>query len=213
MEKTVQFGNELIHCFRSFKGRLCAIQVFHNVLHLVSVCTGGTGDPDGWSPDLEQRHSHRLPLQDSEPGVCDKKSRLQFVWAPANLSSSSHFSLSLSLSLFHHKNSRLQFAWAPTNLSLSLPLTFLHPMYLYLYHPPYVYLYPPSLPSLPSLPPSLPSFSPPKADILVVAIRQPQLVKCQWIKPGAIVIDVGINSIPGQIYTIPYTHFYCVTLT
>ncbi|CAI8038144.1 C-1-tetrahydrofolate synthase, cytoplasmic, partial [Geodia barretti] len=37
-----------------------------------------------------------------------------------------------------------------------------------------------------------------RADILVVAIRQPQLVKGQWIKPGAIVIDVGINSIPDS---------------
>ena len=42
-----------------------------------------------------------------------------------------------------------------------------------------------------------------KADILVVAIRQPQLVKSQWIKPGAIVIDVGINTIPGQLLGHP----------
>ncbi|CAB0035950.1 unnamed protein product [Trichogramma brassicae] len=34
------------------------------------------------------------------------------------------------------------------------------------------------------------------ADILVVAIGQPELVKGSWIKPGAVVIDCGINSIP-----------------
>ncbi|XP_043258125.1 C-1-tetrahydrofolate synthase, cytoplasmic [Colletes gigas] len=34
-----------------------------------------------------------------------------------------------------------------------------------------------------------------QADILVVAIGQPRMVKGNWIKPGAIVIDCGINSI------------------
>lgn len=36
-----------------------------------------------------------------------------------------------------------------------------------------------------------------QADILVVAARQPRMVKKEWVKPGAVVIDVGINSIPG----------------
>ncbi|KAL3285658.1 hypothetical protein HHI36_000190 [Cryptolaemus montrouzieri] len=35
-----------------------------------------------------------------------------------------------------------------------------------------------------------------KADILVVAIGQAELVKGDWIKPGAVVIDCGINAIP-----------------
>ncbi|ESP00125.1 hypothetical protein LOTGIDRAFT_201055 [Lottia gigantea] len=35
-----------------------------------------------------------------------------------------------------------------------------------------------------------------QADILVVAIGKPQFVKGDWIKPGAVVIDCGINSIP-----------------
>ncbi len=35
------------------------------------------------------------------------------------------------------------------------------------------------------------------ADILVVAIGKPELVKGDWIKPGAAVIDVGINRVPG----------------
>nr|XP_018904225.1 PREDICTED: C-1-tetrahydrofolate synthase, cytoplasmic [Bemisia tabaci] len=35
-----------------------------------------------------------------------------------------------------------------------------------------------------------------KADILVVGIGQPEFVKGSWIKPGAVVIDCGINAIP-----------------
>lgn len=34
-----------------------------------------------------------------------------------------------------------------------------------------------------------------EADILVVAVGQPEFVKKEWIKPGAVVIDVGINSV------------------
>ncbi|KAJ8308629.1 hypothetical protein KUTeg_013503 [Tegillarca granosa] len=37
-----------------------------------------------------------------------------------------------------------------------------------------------------------------KGDIVVVAIGKPQFVKGDWIKPGAVVIDCGINSIPGR---------------
>jgi 5,10-methylene-tetrahydrofolate dehydrogenase/methenyl tetrahydrofolate cyclohydrolase len=33
-----------------------------------------------------------------------------------------------------------------------------------------------------------------KADVLVAAIGQPEFVKKEWVKPGAIVIDVGINQ-------------------
>jgi methylenetetrahydrofolate dehydrogenase (NADP+)/methenyltetrahydrofolate cyclohydrolase len=35
------------------------------------------------------------------------------------------------------------------------------------------------------------------ADILVAAVGRPQMVKADWIKPGATVIDVGINRIPA----------------
>ena len=34
-----------------------------------------------------------------------------------------------------------------------------------------------------------------RADILVAAIGKPKLVKADWIKPGAVVIDVGINRV------------------
>lgn len=35
-----------------------------------------------------------------------------------------------------------------------------------------------------------------QADILVAAVGRPQMVQASWIKPGAIVIDVGINRLP-----------------
>lgn len=35
------------------------------------------------------------------------------------------------------------------------------------------------------------------ADILVAAVGRPEMVKAEWIKPGASVIDVGINRIPA----------------
>jgi methylenetetrahydrofolate dehydrogenase (NADP+)/methenyltetrahydrofolate cyclohydrolase len=37
-----------------------------------------------------------------------------------------------------------------------------------------------------------------EADILVAAVGRPQMVKGDWIKPGATVIDVGINRIPKE---------------
>jgi len=35
-----------------------------------------------------------------------------------------------------------------------------------------------------------------RADILVVAVGRPEMVRGDWIKPGAAVIDVGINRLP-----------------
>jgi methylenetetrahydrofolate dehydrogenase (NADP+)/methenyltetrahydrofolate cyclohydrolase len=35
------------------------------------------------------------------------------------------------------------------------------------------------------------------ADLLVAAVGKPEMVKRDWVKPGAIVIDVGINRITG----------------
>jgi methylenetetrahydrofolate dehydrogenase (NADP+) / methenyltetrahydrofolate cyclohydrolase len=35
-----------------------------------------------------------------------------------------------------------------------------------------------------------------RADILVAAVGRPEMVKADWIKPGACVIDVGINRVP-----------------
>jgi methylenetetrahydrofolate dehydrogenase (NADP+)/methenyltetrahydrofolate cyclohydrolase len=36
-----------------------------------------------------------------------------------------------------------------------------------------------------------------RADILVAAVGVPELLKGAWIKPGAVVIDVGINRLPS----------------
>lgn len=37
-----------------------------------------------------------------------------------------------------------------------------------------------------------------RADIVVAAVGRPEMVKGDWIKPGATVIDVGINRVPTE---------------
>lgn len=37
------------------------------------------------------------------------------------------------------------------------------------------------------------------ADILIVAVGHPELVQADWVKPGAVVLDVGINVISRGI--------------
>ncbi|WP_294532370.1 bifunctional methylenetetrahydrofolate dehydrogenase/methenyltetrahydrofolate cyclohydrolase FolD [uncultured Rhodoblastus sp.] len=37
-----------------------------------------------------------------------------------------------------------------------------------------------------------------RADILVAAVGKPEMIRGDWIKPGALVIDVGINRVPAQ---------------
>jgi methylenetetrahydrofolate dehydrogenase (NADP+) / methenyltetrahydrofolate cyclohydrolase len=37
-----------------------------------------------------------------------------------------------------------------------------------------------------------------RADLLIAAIGRPEMVHADWIKPGATVIDVGINRVAGQ---------------
>ncbi|HLM41085.1 MAG TPA: bifunctional methylenetetrahydrofolate dehydrogenase/methenyltetrahydrofolate cyclohydrolase FolD [Microvirga sp.] len=36
-----------------------------------------------------------------------------------------------------------------------------------------------------------------RADILVAAVGRPEMVRGEWVKPGAVVIDVGINRVPN----------------
>ena len=36
------------------------------------------------------------------------------------------------------------------------------------------------------------------ADLVVAAVGIPEMIRGDWIKPGAIVIDVGINRVPGE---------------
>lgn len=38
-----------------------------------------------------------------------------------------------------------------------------------------------------------------RADIVVAAVGRPEMVKADWIKPGACVIDVGINRVPSDV--------------
>ncbi len=37
-----------------------------------------------------------------------------------------------------------------------------------------------------------------RADIVVAAVGRPEMVRGDWIKPGAVVIDVGINRLPPE---------------
>lgn len=37
-----------------------------------------------------------------------------------------------------------------------------------------------------------------EADLVFAAVGRPEMVKGEWIKPGATVIDVGINRLPGE---------------
>lgn len=37
-----------------------------------------------------------------------------------------------------------------------------------------------------------------EADILVAAVGRPEMVRGDWIKPGAVVIDVGMNRVPAR---------------
>jgi methylenetetrahydrofolate dehydrogenase (NADP+)/methenyltetrahydrofolate cyclohydrolase len=37
-----------------------------------------------------------------------------------------------------------------------------------------------------------------RTDLLVAAIGKPEMIRGDWIKPGATVIDVGINRVPGE---------------
>ncbi|NAZ36342.1 bifunctional methylenetetrahydrofolate dehydrogenase/methenyltetrahydrofolate cyclohydrolase FolD [Rubellimicrobium sp. CFH 75288] len=37
-----------------------------------------------------------------------------------------------------------------------------------------------------------------RADIVVAAVGRPEMVRGDWIRPGATVIDVGINRLPGE---------------
>jgi methylenetetrahydrofolate dehydrogenase (NADP+)/methenyltetrahydrofolate cyclohydrolase len=38
-----------------------------------------------------------------------------------------------------------------------------------------------------------------RADVLVAAVGSPRMVKRDWIKPGAAVIDVGVTEVDGKL--------------
>jgi methylenetetrahydrofolate dehydrogenase (NADP+)/methenyltetrahydrofolate cyclohydrolase len=37
-----------------------------------------------------------------------------------------------------------------------------------------------------------------RADILVAAVGRPEMIRGDWVKPGAAVVDVGINRVPRE---------------
>ena len=37
-----------------------------------------------------------------------------------------------------------------------------------------------------------------EADVLIAAVGVPRLVRGEWIRPGAVVLDVGINRLPAE---------------
>lgn len=37
-----------------------------------------------------------------------------------------------------------------------------------------------------------------RADLVIAAVGRPEMILGDWIKPGAVVIDVGINRVPGE---------------
>lgn len=40
-----------------------------------------------------------------------------------------------------------------------------------------------------------------QADIIIAAVGKPNMVRGSWIKPGAVIIDVGINPVEvSQLY-------------
>jgi len=49
-----------------------------------------------------------------------------------------------------------------------------------------------------------------EADILVAAVGRPQMITGDWIKPGAVVIDCGINSIPGELFPGSFTQLIVI---
>ena len=46
-----------------------------------------------------------------------------------------------------------------------------------------------------------------EADILVAAVGRPELVRGDWIKPGAVVIDAGYNKVEGRTKDVGDVHF------
>ncbi len=51
-----------------------------------------------------------------------------------------------------------------------------------------------------------------RADVLVAAVGQPELVRGDWVRPGAIVIDVGINRLPGGGLVGDVAHAECAAV-
>jgi 5,10-methylene-tetrahydrofolate dehydrogenase/methenyl tetrahydrofolate cyclohydrolase len=42
-----------------------------------------------------------------------------------------------------------------------------------------------------------------QADILVAAMGKPEYIKAEWLKKGAVVMDVGVNIVTGLVFILP----------
>lgn len=47
-----------------------------------------------------------------------------------------------------------------------------------------------------------------EADIIIAAVGQPNMVRGNWIKPGAVIIDVGINPVEVGVHIHDYVSFF-----
>lgn len=48
-----------------------------------------------------------------------------------------------------------------------------------------------------------------EADIVVAAVGKAELVRGDWLKPGAVVIDVGINSV--EVCTLLFSYLFKIS--
>jgi methylenetetrahydrofolate dehydrogenase (NADP+)/methenyltetrahydrofolate cyclohydrolase len=46
-----------------------------------------------------------------------------------------------------------------------------------------------------------------EADVLVAAVGRPEMVRGDWIKPGAVVIDAGYNKVEGRLKDVGDVHY------
>lgn len=46
-----------------------------------------------------------------------------------------------------------------------------------------------------------------QADVVVAAVGRPEMVRGDWLKPGAVVIDAGYNRVPGRDQDVGDCHF------
>ncbi len=45
------------------------------------------------------------------------------------------------------------------------------------------------------------------ADLVVAAVGRPELIRGEWLKPGAVVVDAGYNKVPGREKDVGDCHF------
>lgn len=46
-----------------------------------------------------------------------------------------------------------------------------------------------------------------EADIVIAAVGRPELVRGEWLKPGAVVVDAGYNKVEGRTHDVGDVHF------